>query len=91
MSGDTRNARTPQRNAKGQLPVKVGGRSDYRVFKFARSVSDKEAEGRTPRLKEVYDACGGWNELSNFIADFIRKGIVPVPLPNRELSVHLGM
>jgi len=56
VSGDTRNARIPKRNAKGQLPVKVGGRSDYRVFKFSRSVSDKEAEGRTNRLKEVYDA-----------------------------------
>lgn len=91
MSSETRDARTPKRNKKGQLPVKVGGRLDYRSFKFSRSVSDKEAEGRITRLKEVYSACGGWNELSNFIADSVRKGIVPVPLPNRELSVHLGM
>ncbi len=91
LSGDTRNTRTPKRNTKGQLPVKVGGRSGYRVFKFSRSVSDKEAESRVARLKEIYEACGGWNELSNFIAEPVRKGIIPVPLPGRELSPHLGM
>lgn len=91
VSGDTRNARTPKRNSKGQRPVKVGGRSDYRVFKFSKHVSEKEADARTIRLKEVYDVCGGWNDLSNFIAESVRNGVVPVPLPNRELSIHLGM
>ncbi|PQO33672.1 hypothetical protein C5Y97_15670 [Blastopirellula marina] len=46
------------------------------MFKFARSVSDKEVEERTNRLEEIYDVCGGWNDLSHFIADDVRKGAV---------------
>ena len=91
MNFETRRTRTPKRNAKGQCPVKVGGRDNYRVFKFPRTVSDKEVDQRTERLKEVYDACGGWNDLSNFIADHVRKGVIPVPLPAKEFSDFLGV
>jgi hypothetical protein len=91
MSAETRRAKLPERNAKGQCVVKVGPRSDYRVFKFSRSVSDKEVEQRRDRLKEVFETCGGWNDLSNFIAEHVRKGIVPVPLPDKELCGVLGV
>jgi hypothetical protein len=91
VSAETRRAKLPERNAKGQCVVKVGPRSEYRVFKFSRSVSDKEVEQRRDRLKEVFDACGGWNGLSNFIAEHVRKGIVPVPLPDKELCGVLGV
>lgn len=91
MSAETRRAKLPERNAKGQCVVKVGPRSDYRVFKFSRSVSDKEVEQRRDRLKEVFEACGGWNDLSNFIAEHVRKGVVPVPLPDKELCGVLGV
>ncbi len=92
MNAETRKTRTAKRNRKGQLAVKVGGRSDYRVFKFSRSVSDKEADSRKDRLKAVYHACGGWNELSNIIAESVRKGIVPVPIPtDRDLVRYLGV
>ncbi len=89
MTAETRRTRVPKRNGKGQCVIKIGGRGDYRTFKFSRSVSDKEVEDRTIRLKEVYDVCGGWNDLSNFIADEVRKGSVPVPLPAMDLSTHL--
>lgn len=88
---NTRKTRATKRNEKGQLPIKVGGRSDYRVFKFGSSVSDKDAALRTDRLKEVYEACGGWNELSNSIAEHVRNGVVPVPLPALDLSQYLGV
>ena len=91
VSAETRRAKLPERNAKGQCVVKVGPRSDYRVCKFSRSVSDKEVEQRRDRLKEVFEACGGWNDLSNFIAEHVRKGVVPVPLPDQELCGVLGV
>ncbi len=64
VSTETRRAKLPDRNGKGQCVVKVGPRSDYRVFKFSRLVSDKEVEQRRDRLKEVFEACGGWNRIA---------------------------
>ena len=87
----TRNSRTPQRDDRNRTVVKVGGRDDYRVFRFSDSVSPKELEARRTRLKDVYAACGGWNDLSNFIAPYVHKGVVPVPLPPSELSSILGV
>lgn len=91
MSAETRRMKLPKRNSKGQCVIKVGPRTDYRVFKFARSVSDKEVEQRRDRLKEVFEACGGWNDLSNVIAEHVRKGVVPVPLPDKEFCRFLGV
>lgn len=91
MNKETRQSRIPKRNEKGQCPVKIGGRDDCRVFKFSRTVSDAEVEQRSDRLKEVYDVCGGWTELANVIADSVRAGVVPVPLPDKELCGLLGV
>jgi integrase len=85
-----RNSRTPKRDRRNQTSFKVGGRTDYRVFKFSATVSPKEVEARRERLKEIYSVCGGWNTLSESIAEHVRKGVVPVPLPNKELAIFLG-
>jgi hypothetical protein len=85
MASHTRNSRTPKRDKRNQTVVKVGGRIDYRPFKFPDSVSPKEIEARRIRLKDIYAVCGGWNDLSNFIAPYVHKGVVPVPLPPKEL------
>ena len=58
---------------------------------FPNSVSPKEIEARLARLKDIYAVCGGWNDLSNFLAPHIHKGVVPVPLPPKELSSILGV
>ena len=91
MNIETRRAKLPDRNSKGQCVVKVGPRHHYRVFKFSRSVSDKDVEQRRERLKEVFEACGGWNDLSDFIADHVKKGAIPVLLPDKELCSLLGV
>lgn len=71
--------------------MKVGGRDDFRVFKFSKSVSDQQVEERVQRLKEIYTTCGGWNALSNEIATHVRHGVVPVPLPDKTLSGLIGI
>ena len=81
MAAQTRRSRTPKKNERNQTTVKVGGRNDYRIFKFSDSVSPKELEARRNRLKDIYAACGGWNELSSFIATHVHKGVTPVPFP----------
>jgi len=91
LAGNTRNSRIPKRDGRNRITVKVGGREDYRVFRFSDSVSPKEVQARVARLKEVYSVCGGWNELSNFIAGALRKGDVPVPLPPKDLTEILGV
>ena len=42
------------------------------------------------QLKDVYAVCGGWNGLSNEIAESLRKGVNPVPLPDIKLGFELS-
>jgi len=91
VAAKTRKSRTPKPDDRNRVRAKIGGRSDYRVFTFSASVSSRDADARIARLREVYEACGGWNDLSNFIAEPVRKGEIPVPLPPSELSRFLGV
>ena len=91
MKVETRRTKLPDRNAKGQCVIKIGSRDSYRRFKFSRSVSDKDVEQCRDRLKEVYEACGDWNPLSNFVANHVKRGTIPVPLPDKELCRFLGV
>ena len=91
MASHTRNSRTPKPDGRNRTVAKVGGREDFRVFRFPNSVSPKEIEARLSRLKDIYAVCGGWNDLSNFLAPHIHKGVVLVPLPPKELSSILGV
>ncbi len=53
MAAPTRTSRVPKRDSRNRTTVKVGGRDDYRVFRFSDSVSPKEVEARVVRLKEI--------------------------------------
>lgn len=86
MAAQIRRSRAAKADDRKRTTVKVGGREDYRVFKFSGSVSPKEIEARVARLKEIYKVCQGWNDLSNFIAEPVRKGTVPVPMPHHSLA-----
>jgi hypothetical protein len=91
MRPTTRQTKADKRNEKGQLVRKVGGRTGYRVFKFGKDVSPAEIESRVAKIKEAYRVCHGWNDLSNHIAEFARKGISPVPVPDFSLRSILGL
>lgn len=90
MASRTRRSRIARPDERHRTPIKIGGRDDYRSFKFPKSVSIDEIEARRDQLKKVYMACGGWNDLSNFVADHVRQGTTPVPLPPKDHFVHIG-
>lgn len=71
----------------GRQQLRIGTRTDNRVFKFNTSWSAKDVDRVKENLQDVYAVCGGWNDLSNSIAESLRKGITPVPLPD----IHLAM
>ena len=91
METKTRNSRPPKPDERNRISVRVGGRDDHKVFKFPSSVSSKEIESRKARLKELYEACGGWNEFSLTVAKSVHHGVIPVPLPPREMIEVFGV
>ena len=74
----------------GRQQIRVGTRDDNRVFKFNSSWSAKDVDRVKQQLKDVYDVCLGWNGLSSSIADNLRKGVSPVPLPDIKLGFELN-
>lgn len=71
----------PEPQCQGAARGEGGGRQTYRMVKFGSSVSDTDACETIARLKEIHALCGVWSELSNLVAESVRKGVVPVPLP----------
>lgn len=71
------------RDKHGRQSVRVGTRANNRVFMFNRSWSSVDVERVKQQLKDVFDFWGQWNDSSNAVADNLRKGISPVPIPNR--------
>jgi hypothetical protein len=74
----------------GRQQIRVGTRDNNRVFKFNSSWSAKDVDRVKQQLKDVYDVCLGWNGLSSSIADNLRKGVSPVPLPDIKLGFELN-
>ena len=81
VAAKTRNSRSARRQADGKLRRKIGRRGDAKPFYFPKSVTEIEVEERTANIKKVYDTCGGWTELSLFIAKHIKDGTTPTPIP----------
>ena len=71
----------------GRQQLRIGTRTDNRVFKFNTSWSAKDVDRVKQNLQDVFAVCGGWNDLSKTIAESLRKGVAPVPLPD----IHLAM
>lgn len=91
MAKKLRASRSARPDERDRISVRIGGRDDNRVFKFSRSVSIKDVERRKAQLKELYEVCSGWNDLSVTVAKSIHHGLIPVPLPPREMIKHLGI
>jgi len=49
---------------------------------FNRSWSSVAVDRVRQQLKDVFDFWGRWNASSNAVADHLRKGVNPVPIPN---------
>ena len=73
----------------GRQQLRIGTRTDNRVFKFNTSWSAKDVDRVKQHLQDVYSVCGGWNDLSNSIAESLRKGVTPTP-PAMTLSFGNG-
>ena len=69
--------------------VRIGSRTDNRVFNFNGDWSPNEIDQISIRLREVFEACGGWNPVSNAIADSLKKKRNPVPIPDVSLADQL--
>jgi len=88
MSTKTRNSRAAKRNA-GKLRRKIGRRGDTKVFYFPTTVTDAQIEDRTSNIKRVYEICGEWSELSVYIAEHIKVGTTPTPLPRMDRGFRM--
>ncbi|QDS91820.1 hypothetical protein FF011L_05550 [Roseimaritima multifibrata] len=82
----SRQSKGTYRDIHGRQSARVGTRSDNRVVMFNRSWSSVDVDRVKQQLKEVFDFWGRWNDSSNAVADNLRKGISPVPIPNPVLD-----
>jgi len=70
----------------GRQQLRIGTRTDNRVFKFNRSWSGTDVDRAKQQLKDVFAACHGWNKFSDLIADNLKKGVSPVPIPSTRIA-----
>ena len=70
----------------GRQQLRIGTRTDNRVFKFNRSWSGTDVDRVKELLQDVFDVCRGWNEFSSELAEHLRKGASPVPIPSTRLA-----
>ena len=77
----TRQSSGTYRDKHGRQSVRIGTREDNRVFMFNASWSARDVDRVKQQLKDVFDFFGCWNVTSNAVADCLRKGVSPVPIP----------
>ncbi|GAA4444137.1 hypothetical protein GCM10023156_02090 [Novipirellula rosea] len=82
----SRQSKGNYRDKHGRQSARVGTRSDNRVFMFNRSWSSADVDRVKQQLKDVFDFWGKWNASSNAVADSLRKGVNPVPIPTPVLE-----
>jgi len=61
--------------------IRIGSRSDNRVFNFGGSWSPHEIDRVTEQIKRVFDYFNGWTEAANQIAASLKDRVNPVPIP----------
>jgi len=61
--------------------IRIGSRSDNRVFNFGGSWSPHEIDRGTEQIKRVFDYFNGWTEAANQIAASLKDRVNPVPIP----------
>ena len=83
----TRKSSGSQRDKRGRQPVRIGTRANNRVFMFNRDWSPAEVDRARLQLKEVFDSFMGWTDTANAIADSIKKGANPVPVPSPDIAL----
>ena len=81
----TRKSSGNRRDDRGRQAVRIGTRTENRVFMFNRDWSPAEVDRARIQLKEVFDSFTGWTDTANSIAASITKRINPVPVPNPEI------
>jgi hypothetical protein len=70
--------------------VRIGSRSDNRVFNFGGQWSPDEIERVTAQLKAVFKTFGAWTEAAMEIAESLKERVPLVPMPKsmiREASL----
>ena len=72
----SRQSKGNYRDKHGRQSARVGTRS-----MFNRSWSSADVDRVKQQLKDVFDFWGKWNASSNAVADSLRKGVNPVPIP----------
>lgn len=61
--------------------VRIGSRSDNRVFNFGGSWSPDEIVRVSDKIRAVFAYFGSWTEAANQIADSLKDRVNPVPIP----------
>ena len=70
----------------GRQQLRIGTRTHNRVFKFNRSWSIDDVDRVKRQLQDVFDFWECWNATSNAVADNLKKGVNPVPIPEPILD-----
>ena len=61
--------------------VRIGSRSDNRVFNFGGSWSPDEIVRVSDKIRAVFTYFGSWTEAANQIAESLKDRVNPVPIP----------